>query len=46
MNVKISREFDDKPLPYSLKEYVDRVGYAFALAGIENLPSPYQRCMT
>ncbi len=36
MNVKISREFDDKPLPYDLKEYADRIGYAFALAEVEN----------
>ena len=39
MNVKISREFDDKPLSYDLKEYADRVGYAFALAGVENFLS-------
>ena len=39
MNVKISRELDDKPLPYDLKEYADRIGYAFALAGVENFLS-------
>ena len=38
-NVKVSREFDKSPVPDSLKEYTDRVGYMYALTGVVNFLS-------
>ena len=39
MNVLISKEFDKNPVPDSLKEYADRVGYMYALTGVVNFLS-------
>ena len=36
MNVVVSNEFDNRPIPDSLKEYVDTLCYTYALAGIVN----------
>ena len=38
-NITISNEFDKNPVPDSLIQYVDRVGYMYALTGVINFLS-------
>ena len=39
MNVVVSKAFDNSPIPDSLKDYADRVGYMYALTGVVNFLS-------